>query len=198
MLSLVELRTLTGYFGLPFSRYYSLTVLQTFIDYILEPCYDEFMRGLIVPGIDIPVNAREGYNTGFCNAPKLPKRGDRGAINRNDMPQWFTNHEKVLKFLNRRFPKAFRKRNPDSNQKDRFERWYAVIHDWFLLGWSEGKILRLYPRLFKSRRQISRQAQMIRFAVNGLRLDGRKHTGRKRGRPSKERRRLIRASLRNI
>jgi hypothetical protein len=61
---------------------------------------------------------------------------------------------------------------------------------------SDTMIMARYPNLlFTSRHQVGRMAQMIKFAAKGLRLDGRKPTGRKRGRPVKERRGLIRASL---
>jgi hypothetical protein len=62
-------------------------------------------------------------------------------------------------------------------------RWDAVIREWFVLGWSDGRVLANNPDDFKSRLEVSRIAQMVRQASIGLRLDGRRPTGRPRGRP---------------
>ena len=151
------------------------------------------MRGMIVPGIGIPTNAREGYNTGM-HSIRTPRGGFGLKRKRENTPPWFFNEKKVQAFLKHRFPKL----RTDLKQQHRASIWYVLIDEWFAHGYSETKIMKRYPDLFTDRRQLSRQVQMIRFAAKGLRLDGRAPTGRPKGRPTKERRKLIRASLSRI
>lgn len=128
---------------------------------------------------------------GRVNRDYVRKRGV-GGIKRKDMPEWFANNKKVRRFLNSRFPNW----RTDSSQQFKAEKWATIITDYFLRGKSDTMIMEEHPRLlFTSRWQVSREVQLIKFAARGLRLDGRKPTGRKRGRPTKEQRSLIRASL---
>jgi hypothetical protein len=153
-------------------------------------CMPTTVQGFIPPGIDIPKNVGV-YKTGF-RAIQTSKRGFKPTLKRKNTPEWFYSEKKVRAFLKRRFPK-FR---TDPYQQHRAAMWYVLIREWFVMALSETEVIKRNSNLlFTDRRQVSRQVQMIRFAAKGWRTDGRKPTGRRRGRPTKERRGLIRASL---
>lgn len=118
------------------------------------------------------------------NTADIARRRGIGGIKRRGMPEWFRNDRKVKEFLLRRFPKW----RTDSSQHFKAKKWATIIHDYFLRGMSDAQIKEGHPNLlFTSRHQVSREVQLIKFAAKGLRLDGRKPTGRKRGRPAKRR-----------
>jgi hypothetical protein len=157
------------------------------------------VKGFVPPGLlDIPANIRGFYNTGLRTG-RVPK-----ARHQNRAALWMTDSKIVHRMLLERFPDATPKKVHQNYQTcechachdmRNYSRWFFVIQYWFVLGRSDRWVQDKHPELFKSRKEVSRCVQMIHFASTGKRLDGKKPTGRKPGRPIKERRGLIRASL---
>jgi hypothetical protein len=157
--------------------------------------------------VDRPDNAATNWNAGVGRA----HLGLGFSLRRTRQfgKSWMADAKARRDFLAKRFPAATIKQGRIHchrnfltckcrvcHQIRQASRWAIIMRDWFVRGWSDSFICDSFPGLFKSRCDVSNCVRMIQFAIKGLRLDGRKHTGRKRGRPMKERRRLIRASLR--
>lgn len=121
---------------------------------------------------------------------------------KHQTPDWFANNTKVVEFIRARFPWANR-----FNQKCNCRRcsshdvsatgctcrpcretvmagkWAIVIQMWFLAHWNDSKIEQQYKWKLGECGSI---VQKIRRALRGDRLDGRRRTGRPRGRPKQQ------------
>ena len=116
-------------------------------------------------------------------------------------PEWFADKDKVKVFIDARFPWA-NKFDPQCEcrrctipimyisavgcrcrpcrETMMAAKWSTVIQHWFLGHWNDTKIEQLYG--WKPG-ECGSIVQKIRRAVRGDRLDGRRRTGRSRGRP---------------
>lgn len=158
-------------------------MLQTILCY--TECMDTRVKGFMPPGIDIPNNVGN-YNPGF-GIRSVPD-----ARHHYRAPSWMTSNKIVRQMLHKRFPDATPKKVHQTwetcecracQDMRNYSRWFLVIQYWFILGRSDQWVQEEHPELFKSRKEVSRCVQMIRFHSRGLRLDGRRPTGRKPGRP---------------
>jgi hypothetical protein len=126
----------------------------------------------------------------FMKGCKIVRRRDPSAAKRKH-PHWVFRDEAVLQVLRRRFPLL---EFPGRDQHQA-ARWFIVIKEHWQFriegmkiemqhGWTPGTVASI--------------AQQIRWADAGLRLDGTKPTGRRRGRPKKQKTQELNAETENV
>jgi hypothetical protein len=120
---------------------------------------------------------------------------------RHRTPEWFANDNQVAEFIRARFPWANKSDGTCECRRCTIPvtyisaagckcrpcretmmaaKWFIVIRYWFVAHWNDSKIEQLYE--WKSG-ECGSIVQKIRRALRGDRLDGRRRTGRSRGRP---------------
>jgi hypothetical protein len=120
----------------------------------------------------------------LCN-PALPRTiSNSYAV--TETPEWIFNYKEVAKFLLKHFPKMHTPTKQGQRQRFQAGRWAVLINEYFRLGRTAQHIADDNAYLFLGDAAVvTSLLQQVRFAMNNLRLDGKKPTGRKPGRPKK-------------